>query len=78
VRSGVRLRKFGLVFQEDELLPELTLGENITLPLRLTARPRRTADYVEQIRPTLIRLGIEDLVDRMPRTCPEASCSAPR
>ena len=66
VRSAVRLRKFGLVFQGDELLPELTLGENITLPLRLIGRPRRTADYLEGVRQVLSKLGIEELVDRMP------------
>jgi len=65
-RSAIRLRSFGLVFQSDELLPELTLAENVTLPLRLGSRPRRTAAYRDQVVPLLTRLGIAGLADRLP------------
>ena len=65
-RSAGRLHSFGLVFQDDELLPELTLGENVVLPLRLRGRPRRTADYRSLLEPLLGRLGIGDLANRLP------------
>lgn len=35
-RSGYRLAHFGLVFQFGDLVPELTLAENVELPLRLS------------------------------------------
>lgn len=66
VRSSVRLRSFGLVFQDGELLPELTLGENIGLPLRLGSGARRTCEYRSLIDPLMDRLGIGDLIDRKP------------
>jgi putative ABC transport system ATP-binding protein len=61
-RSAVRLRHFGFAFQFGELVPELTLRENVELPLRLTgvrARParQRSAALLES-------LGIADLADR--------------
>jgi putative ABC transport system ATP-binding protein len=65
-RSAVRLNSFGLVFQDGELLPELTLGENITLPLRLGSGAKRTSEYRSVLDPLLARLGIGELADRMP------------
>jgi putative ABC transport system ATP-binding protein len=66
-RSAVRLRAFGLVFQGDELVPELTLGENVSLPLRLQRELRRSVlDYDSIARRELTRLGIGDLADRLP------------
>lgn len=67
VRSRVRLNSLGLVFQTDELLPELTIAENVSLPLRLRAGPMgRSANFTEQVVPVLARLGIADLADRTP------------
>src|SRR5699024_1409800 len=41
-RSQLRLRQMGFVFQFGDLIPELTIAENVELPLRLTgARSRR-------------------------------------
>ncbi|MDQ3629010.1 MAG: ABC transporter ATP-binding protein [Actinomycetota bacterium] len=34
-RSGLRLRHMGFVFQDSDLVPELTLAENVALPLQL-------------------------------------------
>lgn len=35
-RSALRLREFGFVFQFADLVPELTVAENVELPLRFT------------------------------------------
>jgi ABC-type lipoprotein export system ATPase subunit len=42
-RAAVRLRKIGLVFQFGELLPELSVVENVGLPLRLAGAARKEA-----------------------------------
>src|SRR4051812_33329576 len=43
-RSALRRKDFGFVFQFGELVPELTLAENVALPLRLAGLSRRTAE----------------------------------
>lgn len=61
-RSGIRLRQLGFVFQHGDLVPELTVVENVELPLRLTGvkgRPAR-ARAIEM----LDRLGIADEAGR--------------
>ncbi|WP_020574530.1 ABC transporter ATP-binding protein [Actinopolymorpha alba] len=52
-RSAIRLERFGFVFQFGDLVPELTLRENILLPLRLLRAPR--ADFQRA----------DDLLDRL-------------
>lgn len=42
-RSRMRLEHFGMVFQFGDLVPELTLVENVGLPLHLLGDSRRTA-----------------------------------
>ncbi|GAA2826095.1 putative ABC transport system ATP-binding protein [Leucobacter komagatae] len=42
-RSGLRLRRFGFVFQQGMLLPELLAWENVALPLLLAGVPRGAA-----------------------------------
>lgn len=42
-RSRIRLEHYGVVFQFGDLVPELTLAENVALPLRLLGHDRRTA-----------------------------------
>lgn len=44
-RSSFRLREIGMIFQFGKLLPELTVLENVTLPLRLMGLSR---DEVER------------------------------
>ncbi len=46
-QAALRRQRVGFVFQELNLLPELTVTENIALPLRLDHRPARRAD-IEQ------------------------------
>lgn len=43
-RAAVRLKYIGLVFQFGELLPELTIIENVSLPLRLLGVDRAKAE----------------------------------
>lgn len=42
-RSTLRLKRMGFVFQFGDLIPELTLEENVELPLRLTGVSRASA-----------------------------------
>lgn len=42
-RSELRLRRMGMVFQFGELVPELSLVENVALPLWLLGEDRRSA-----------------------------------
>jgi putative ABC transport system ATP-binding protein len=43
-QAVLRRRRVGFVFQDLNLLPELTVAENIALPLRLDRRPARRED----------------------------------
>lgn len=65
VRSRLRLNAFGLVFQADEFLPELTIGENVSLPLRLLGSADSDALAKSTTR-LLSRLDIGDLEHRFP------------
>ncbi|MFV8395402.1 ABC transporter ATP-binding protein [Corynebacterium hindlerae] len=63
-RSQLRLSKFGFVFQDGQLLPELTAAENIALPAMLSGTSRgksrkRALDLLEQ-------LGLSELAHRRP------------
>ncbi|MCM0621944.1 ABC transporter ATP-binding protein [Nocardioides bruguierae] len=60
-RAALRLAEMGLVFQGAELLPELTLRQNVELPLRLLARPWRGVAL-----PLLERLGLDEVAERLP------------
>ncbi|MDR0626147.1 MAG: ABC transporter ATP-binding protein [Bifidobacteriaceae bacterium] len=62
-RSDLRLHRFGFVFQFGDLIPELTLGENVELPLRLTGVKASTARRLA--REFLDRLGVADQADRL-------------
>lgn len=61
-RSRRRLSRMGMVFQLGDLVPELTLVENVMLPLQVLgvrARPARS-----QALEMLDALGVADLADR--------------
>lgn len=61
-RSRLRRERFGFVFQQGLLLPELTALENIALPLMVEGHPRRAAE--EQARAWLGALGLTGLDGR--------------
>lgn len=57
-RTAFRLRRIGMVFQYGELLPELTVLENVALPLRLMGSSRDEAE--RRAFEWLDRLGLEE------------------
>ncbi|MBF9130927.1 ATP-binding cassette domain-containing protein [Plantactinospora sp. S1510] len=63
-RSRLRLRSFGFVLQFGDLVPELSLRENVELPLRLLSAPR--AEARTRSRELLRQLEVDDLADRRP------------
>lgn len=63
-RSHVRLSRFGFVFQSSELVAELSLLENIALPVELNGQRRR--ESLRTARAWAERLGIDEAADRRP------------
>ncbi|MFT3875073.1 MAG: ABC transporter ATP-binding protein [Propioniciclava sp.] len=63
-RSHLRLSRFGFVFQDGQLIPELTARENVALPLMLTGTPRGKA--MNAADDMLGRLGLAELRTRRP------------
>ncbi len=61
-RSKIRLREFGFVFQFGDLVPELTVVENVELPLRFAGIGR--VDARKRAIDTLTTLGIAELGGR--------------
>ncbi|GAA2217966.1 ABC transporter ATP-binding protein [Micromonospora olivasterospora] len=64
VRSDLRRREFGFVFQFAELVPELSLRENVSLPLELNGVSRREREA--RVDELLDRLGIAEQAGRRP------------
>lgn len=62
--SDLRLAKMGVIFQFGELLPELTVEDNVALPLWMTGGSRRAA--ASAAIPLLEAFGIGALADRLP------------
>ncbi len=62
-----RIRKVGLVFQEFELLPYLTVLDNILLPYRIHRVLRLDGAVRERARTLAAEVGIEDKLARHPR-----------
>lgn len=64
VRSDWRLTNIGLVFQFGDLLPELSLVDNVRLPLLLAGSDKQTAG--QHAHHVIDRLGISEVADRRP------------
>ncbi len=58
----VRRTRIGFIFQNFNLVPTLTMADNITLPLRLAGMPTNT-EYVDSV---VDRLGIRDRLTHHP------------
>ena len=65
-RAAHRLRHIGMVFQTSELLDELTVRENVALPLRLIGTPRDLA--MDRADEWLARVGVSRRADDRPAT----------
>ncbi len=63
-RAKFRLRHIGVVFQSGELLPELTVLENVAIPLQLQGRKAR--DAAQTARDMLARLDVAGHADKHP------------
>ncbi|MCI4659484.1 ABC transporter ATP-binding protein [Cryobacterium algoricola] len=63
-RSLLRRRRFGFVFQDGQLLPELPARENVALPLLLTGIPRTQALQAADV--WLGKLGLAGMENRRP------------
>lgn len=59
-----RLRKFGYVFQDYALLPELTASENIVLPLLMEDYARTAAEQLAKS--SLEQVGLGHRIDNLP------------
>ena len=65
-RTLFRRNQIGFIFQFFNLIPTLTVGENIALPLELTGvEPHKAADRVADL---LSRVGLDKMADRYPET----------
>lgn len=64
LRTALRRRRFGFVFQSGHLLPELPAVENVALPLMLEGHARRRA--VVEARRWFAPLGLDGLERRLP------------
>lgn len=63
-RSRLRRSDFGLLFQFGQLIPEMSILENITLPLLLGGKSR--AEVAHAAEPLMERLGIQELATASP------------
>ena len=63
-RSRLRLKAFGFVFQDGQLVPELPANENVALPLMLAGASRRSA--IREANSWLTRVGLESERKRRP------------
>lgn len=63
-RAALRMSYCGFIFQRGELLPELSVIENVALPLRLSGQGQRAAKAAALV--SLNELGIEECADRRP------------
>ena len=63
-RSKLRLRDFGFVFQDGQLIPELSARENVAIPLMLRGESRRRA--LASADEWLNRLGLQSEAQRRP------------
>jgi lipoprotein-releasing system ATP-binding protein len=64
LRTSLRNRHIGFIYQFHHLLPELTAEENIMLPQQIAGVP--AAEARERARTLLARLGLEPRADHLP------------
>lgn len=60
--SAFRLKNFGFIFQSYNLVPELTVRENILLPKAIAGKKHDEAKIIEMAE----KLGLSDRMDHLP------------
>lgn len=63
-KTAFRRRHLGFVFQTFQLIPTLTVGENVMIPLILSGDSKKTA--LPKVKALLADLGIDDKCDYFP------------
>lgn len=63
--AAMRRREFSFVYQFDNLVPNLTVYENVTLPFVLDKR--KESEYKAQVQEVLEYLGLADRLKSLPR-----------
>jgi len=63
-RTELRLRQIGLIFQSFELIPVLTVFENVEYPLVLQRLPR--SERRNRVNRILAKVGLEKMANRFP------------
>jgi putative ABC transport system ATP-binding protein len=72
--ARLRARKLGLIFQSFNLIPVLTVGENVEYPLLLSNKVSSSKERRELVIDLLAQLGIETLIDRWPNELSGGQC----
>ena len=63
-RADLRSEYIGVIFQSFQLIPYLTVLENVKLPLAITGKKAKLQD--KMARDVLARVGLENKADRLP------------
>ncbi len=69
--ANIRRTGIGLIFQQFNLIPSLNVADNLSFQARIA--DRFDAAWREEL---AARLGIEDVLQRIPNNCPAVSSSA--
>ena len=56
------LRNIGMVFQDNQLFPHLTVGQNVAYSLKIKRTPKKITD--QKVREVLSLVGLNHLIDR--------------
>ncbi len=72
--ASLRAEKIGLIFQNFNLIPVLSVGENVEYPLLLRSRPPDKGKRRWMVEEILVELGIESLIDRRPNELSGGQC----
>ena len=56
------LRNIGMVFQDNQLFPHLTVGQNVAYSLKIRRTPKKITD--QKVREVLSLVGLNHLIDR--------------
>ena len=72
VRSKTRRENIGFIFQSFNLMPKLSVLENIALPIRYTDTPRK--DILPRARELAARVGLESKINSTPLQLSGGQC----